>query len=108
MSQLEITEREGTDGVVLDLNGDIIFGEANTTLRWGIRDRLKEGKTNITLNLADVGYLDSSGIGELISALTAVGREGGRMVLLDPGERIFRLLEISKLTEIFEIELSGS
>lgn len=108
MSYLEIEEREGTDGIVLDLRGDIIFGEANTTLRHGIRNRLKEGKTHITLNMEEVGYLDSSGIGELISALTAVSREGGTLVLLNPGERITRLLEISKLTEIFEIERSGS
>lgn len=108
MSHLEITEREGDSGVVLDLSGDIIFGEANNALRWGIRNRLKEGKINITLNLEEVGYLDSSGIGELISALTAVNREGGNMVLLNPGERIMRLLEISKLTEIFEIESSKS
>jgi len=106
MSQLTITEREGVGEVILDLNGDIIFGEANTALRNGIRNRLKDGKTNLTLNMREVGYLDSSGIGELISALTAVSREGGRMILLDPGERIMRLLEISKLTQIFEIEKS--
>ena len=106
MSNLNITERETPNGIVLDLSGDIIFGEANNALRWGIRNRLREGKTNITLNLEEVGYLDSSGIGELISALTAVNREGGSMVLLNPGERIMRLLEISKLTEIFEIEKS--
>ena len=104
MSQLTITEREGVGEVILDLSGDIIFGEANTALRNGIRNRLKDGKINLTLNLKDVGYLDSSGIGELISALTAVSREGGRMILLNPGERIMRLLEISKLTQIFEIE----
>jgi len=104
MSHLNIEEREGYNGVILDLSGDIIFGEANTTLRHGIRSILRDGRTNIFLNLSDVGYLDSSGIGELISALTAVSREGGRMVLMNPGERIQRLLEISKLTEIFEVE----
>jgi anti-sigma B factor antagonist len=104
MSQLNISEREGVDGIVLDLKGDIIFGEANNALRNGIRNRLMDGETNITLNLKEVGYLDSSGIGELISALTAVSREGGKMILLNPGERIQRLLEISKLTEIFEVE----
>ncbi len=104
MSQLIIEERESANGVVLDLSGDIIFGEANTTLRNGIRNRLRDGRTNISLNLTDVGYLDSSGIGELISALTAVSRVGGHMVLLNPGDRILRLLEISKLTEIFEVE----
>jgi anti-sigma B factor antagonist len=104
MSHLNIEEREGIDGIVLDLSGDIIFGEANTALRNGIRNRLMDGKINITLNLKEVGYLDSSGIGELISALTAVSREGGRMVILNPGERVQRLFEISKLTEIFEVE----
>lgn len=104
MSHLNIEEREGVDGIVLDLSGDIIFGESNTTLRHGIRNRLKEGKTNLTLDLKDVGYLDSSGIGELISALTAVSRVGGHMILLNPGDRIQKLLEISKLTEIFDVQ----
>ncbi|REJ76159.1 MAG: anti-sigma factor antagonist [Acidobacteria bacterium] len=104
MSTLEIAERDNSEGTVLDLTGDIIFGEANTVLRTAIRNRLREGKSDIRLNLDHVGYLDSSGIGELISALTAVNREGGRLVLMNPGDRIMRLFEIAKLTEIFEIE----
>ena len=104
MSKLEISERNSGEGTVLDLTGDIIFGEANTVLRDAIRSRLREGKSDIRLDLDNVGYLDSAGIGELISALTAVNREGGRLVLMNPGDRIMRLFEISKLTEIFEIE----
>ncbi|QQS40323.1 MAG: STAS domain-containing protein [Acidobacteriota bacterium] len=108
MSHLEINERQTEEGVVLDLTGDIIFGEANTVLRDAIRNRLRAGRSNITLNLDKVGYLDSAGMGELISALTAINRENGRLVLMNPGDRIMRLFEISKLTEIFEIESSES
>lgn len=104
MSNLQISERESDGGVVLDLSGDIIFGEANTVLRNAIRNRLKEGEKQFTLDLTNVGYLDSSGTGELISALTAINREKGSLVLRNPGERILRVLEISKLTRIFKIE----
>lgn len=103
MSKLTIAEHEFADRVILDLSGDLVFGDPVAVFRQSVRKCLKDGATNITLNFADAGHVDSSGIGEMISALTAVGREGGRLQLLNLSERIQWLLEISKLTEIFEI-----
>ena len=105
MAELNITERRSGDTVILDLTGDVVFGESNTVLRSVIRDQIREGNPKLSLNLGGVGYLDSSGIGELISALTAVNREeGGQLRILNPTERIMQLFAISKLTEIFEID----
>jgi anti-sigma B factor antagonist len=105
MKELVISERRADDAIILDLSGDLIFGEANAALRSTMRRLLREGNTNITLNLEEVLYLDSSGIGELISALTAMNREeNGRLKLLNPTERIQTLLQISKLMDVFEIE----
>ena len=103
MSKFEITERKEDGVVVLDLSGDLVFGDAPAKLRTRVRDCLRDGTTNITLDFANTGHLDSSGIGEMISALTAVNREGGRLQLMNLSERIHWLLKISKLTEIFEI-----
>lgn len=104
MTNLIINERETDDAVILDLDGDITFGDGNLTLRREIRRLIGEGKTKIRLNLEKVFYVDSSGIGELISGLTAVHRvEGGELTLLNPTQRIQELLEIAHLTKVFDI-----
>lgn len=105
MKQFTISERIVGDIVFLDLTGDLIFGEANKALRGAIRDLIGKGKVKIVLNLKDVAYLDSSGIGELISALTAINREeDGRLRILNPSDRNQHLFAISKLENIFDID----
>jgi anti-sigma B factor antagonist len=105
MKQFTISERIVGDIVFLDLTGDLIFGEANKALRKTIRDLIDMGKVKIVLNLRDVAYLDSSGIGELISALTAINREeDGGLRILNPSDRIQYLFAISKLEDIFDID----
>ncbi len=105
MVNLTISERYGDDTVILDLKGNLIFGEEVGQLRRKIRDLLHEGKTRITLNLEELEYLDSSGIGELISTLTAIRREkDGKLKLLNIKQKARTLLKISKLLEIFDIE----
>ena len=94
------------DVVVFDLSGDVTFGEGTTLLRTAIRRALGEGKREIFLNFADAGYLDSSGVGELVSGFTAVSREGGTLRLLNLSPRIYQLLTITKLSTIFDIEES--
>ncbi len=104
MAELTINERKSENAVILELSGDILFGEGNLTLRSEIRRLIGEGKNKICLNLEKVCYVDSSGIGELISGLTAVKREeGGELKLLNPPERIQTLLEIAHLTKIFDL-----
>jgi anti-sigma B factor antagonist len=75
MAELNISERQAGDVVVLDMTGRITIGEGSIALRSAIRRLLEEGKTKILLNLAGVGYIDSSGIGELVSSYTAMARQ---------------------------------
>jgi anti-sigma B factor antagonist len=103
MPKLLINERQIGSAVILDMSGDVIFGEGSKTLRSAIRQKISEGKTNIFLNFKDVCYVDSSGIGELVSGYTALKREGGKLTLLNLSPRVKELLEITKLLAVFEI-----
>ncbi|HEY8559631.1 MAG TPA: STAS domain-containing protein [Pyrinomonadaceae bacterium] len=106
MARLNISERRLGDVTVLDLSGDVTFGEGNLLLRAAIRRALAEGKKNIHLNFAEVCYLDSSGVGELVSGYTAISRENGRLKLVDLPPRIYQLLAITKLLTVFEVDES--
>ncbi len=75
MAELNISERQVGDVTILDMDGKITIGEGSVALRTAIRRLLEEGKKKILLNLAKVGYIDSSGIGELVSSYTAIGKE---------------------------------
>ena len=113
MARLNISEREMSDVTVLDLDGDVTFGEGNVLLRAAIRHLLAEGRNKIFLNFAGAGYLDSSGVGELVSGYMAVKREGGKFKLLNLPPRIRQLLTITKLLTVFDVaesaaEASGS
>jgi anti-sigma B factor antagonist len=72
MAELDIKERQAGDVIILDMNGKVTIGEGSVALRGAIRRLLEEGKKKILLNLAGVGYIDSSGIGELVSSYTAI------------------------------------
>ncbi|MEJ7861982.1 MAG: STAS domain-containing protein [Pyrinomonadaceae bacterium] len=102
MAELKISERQIGDITIFDLDGDVIFGQGNAALRSAIRSVLNEGKKKILLNFSGVGFVDSSGIGELISGFTAVNREGGQLKLLNLTNRIKYLLEITKLLTVFD------
>ena len=93
------------DGVtVLDLSGKITLGEGSVTLRDAVRDVLAKGQNKILLNLADVTYIDSSGIGELVSAFTAVKNSGGELKLLQLTKKVKDLLQITKLYTVFDVK----
>lgn len=93
------------DGVtVLDLSGRITLGEGSVQLRDAVRDLLSRGQKEILLNLADVNYIDSSGIGELVSAFTAVRNQGGELKLLKLTKKVHDLLQITKLYTVFDIK----
>jgi anti-sigma B factor antagonist len=92
------------DGVtVLDLSGKIVLGEGSVTIRDAVRDVLAKGSNKILLGLADINYIDSSGIGELVSALTAVKNAGGSLKLLQLTKKVKDLLQITKLYTVFDI-----
>ena len=93
------------DGItIVDMSGRITLGEGSVVLRDSIRDLIGKGQKKILLNLGDVTYIDSSGIGELVSAFTAVRREGGELKLLKLTKKVHDLLQITKLYTVFDIK----
>lgn len=88
---------------VIDAAGRITLGENTTSFRDTIRDLTAGGRKKILLNLADISYVDSSGIGELIAAFTNVKHQGGALKLLNPTKRVCDLLHITKIYTIFEV-----
>lgn len=93
------------DGVtVVDLSGRITLGEGSIILRDTVRDLVGKGRKNILLNLADVTYIDSSGIGELVSAFTSVRNQQGELKLLKLTKKVHDLLQITKLYTVFDVK----
>ena len=88
---------------IVDVSGRITLGEGCTQLRELIREQLRKGNKNVLLNLGDVSYIDSSGIGELVSSYTAVSNQGGNLKLLNLTKKVQDLLQITKLYTIFEV-----
>ena len=93
------------DGVtIVDLSGRITLGEGSVILRDTIKDLLSKGQKKILLNLGDVSYIDSSGIGELVSAFTSVRNQGGELKLLHLTKKVHDLLQITKLYTVFDVK----
>lgn len=90
--------------VVVDLGGRITLGEGSTLLRDTIRDLLEQNETHILLNLAEVTYIDSSGLGELVSGFSAVRARGGELKLLHLTRKVHDLLQITKLYTVFDVQ----
>lgn len=101
--QLEIRERAVGDVAILDLTGKITIGEGSVQLRDSVGSLLDAGRNRIILNLGGVTYVDSSGIGELVSRFTTTKNTGGRLKLLNLPKKIKDLLMITKLLTVFEI-----
>jgi anti-sigma B factor antagonist len=101
---MKVSTRQ-VDGVtILDLSGRITLGEGSVQLRDAIRDLLAKGSKLILLNLADVNYIDSSGIGELVSAHTTGRNQGGELKLLNLTKKVHDLLQITKLYTVFDVK----
>lgn len=103
MAQLSIKQREAGDITILDLSGKITIGEGSVQLREAVRNLLDAGRKKILLNLGDVSYVDSSGIGELVSSYSTANKAGGSLKLLNLTKKIQDLLAITKLLTVFEI-----
>lgn len=103
MAELNLTERQAGDVTILDMSGKVTIGEGSVALRTTIRRLLGDGKKKILLNLGGVGYIDSSGIGELVSSFTAVNKEDGTLKLLNLTQKIQDLLAITKLLTVFDV-----
>ena len=100
---VKLNTRQVGDVNVIEVAGRITLGEGSSTLRESIRDRVAKGNKKILLNLAEVSYIDSSGIGELVSGFTTVTNQGGHLKLLNLTKRVNDLLQITKLYTVFEI-----
>jgi anti-sigma B factor antagonist len=100
---LTIASRE-VDGVtVLDLGGRITLGEGSVQLREAIRDLIGKGTKNILLNLGNVNYIDSSGLGELVSAFTTAKNQAATLKMLNLTKKVHDLLQLTKLYTVFDI-----
>jgi anti-sigma B factor antagonist len=101
---LKVSTRQ-VDGVsIVDCNGRITLGEGSVVLRDTVKDLLNKGQKKILLNLGDVNYIDSSGIGELVSAYTTVKNQGGELKLLKLTKKVHDLLQITKLYTVFDVK----
>jgi anti-sigma B factor antagonist len=99
---LNINIRETAEAVILDLSGRITLGEPLAELRDSIREALAGDRKRILLNLADVSYIDSSGLGQLISSYATTTSRGGQMKLLNLQKRVNDLMQVTKLLTVFE------
>src|SRR5438552_13813124 len=99
---MQIEERAVGDVVVLDLKGRVTLGEGDELLKDKVNSLLNQGRKKIVLNLAEVPYIDSAGLGEIVRTYTTVSRQGGSLKLLNLTKRIADLLSITKLLTVFE------
>jgi len=101
---LQGTTREVNDVVIVDFSGKITLGEASSLLRRTVKDLTDSGHRKILINLDDVDYIDSSGIGELVSAYTTVRSISGELKLLNLTKRVHDLLQITRLFTVFDVQ----
>ena len=100
---VKLNTRQIGDVSVVDVAGRITLGEGSSTLRDTLREMVGKGQKKILLNLGDVSYIDSSGIGELVSGFTTVTNGGGQLKLLNLTKRVKDLLQITKLYTVFDV-----
>jgi anti-sigma B factor antagonist len=98
-----LNSRQVGDVSVLDVAGRITLGEGSSALRDTLREMVGKGQKKVLLNLGEVSYIDSSGIGELVSGFTTVTNNGGQLKLLNLSKRVKDLLQITKLYTVFDV-----
>jgi len=100
---MKASTRQRGDVVVVDLSGQIKLGEGSSVLRDTVKDLLAKGQRKILLNLGEVSYIDSAGVGELVSSFTSVRNQGGEMKLLHLTKKVHDILQITKLYTVFDV-----
>ena len=100
---VKLTTRQVGDVTVIDAAGRITLGEGASSFRDTVRELSSKGDKKILLNLSEVSYIDSSGIGEMVSGFTTVTNHGGQLKLLGLSKRVKDLLQITKLYTVFEV-----
>jgi anti-sigma B factor antagonist len=102
--KMQTATRQVGEVIVLDVSGRITLGEGNVMLREIVRDLVEKGNDRIVLNLAEVVYIDSSGVGELVKAHTTIRNKGGHLKLANLNKRVHDLLQMTRLSNVFDIE----
>lgn len=100
---MRASTRQAGGVTIVDLSGRIELGEGSSILRNTVKDLIGKGQKNILLNLGEVNYIDSAGVGELVSAFTSVRNNGGELKLLNLTKKVRDLLQITKLYTVFEV-----
>jgi len=100
---VKLTTRQVGDVTVIDAAGRITLGEGASSFRDTVRDLAAKGGKKLLVNLSDVSYIDSSGIGEMVSGFTTVTNHGGQLKLLGLSKRVKDVLQITKLYTVFEV-----
>jgi anti-sigma B factor antagonist len=100
---LKMRTREVNGIVIIDLSGQLTLGEASAAIRDEVRDQTSQGLRKILLNLGDISYIDSAGLGELTAAYTSVKNRGGQLKLLNLTRRVHDLMQITKLYTVFDV-----
>jgi len=100
---VKMDTREVKGIVIVDLNGRVTMGEACAAIRDEIRDQVAQGFLRILLNLAEVSYIDSAGLGELTAAFTSVKNRGGQLKLVNLTKRVHDVMQITKLYTVFDV-----
>src|SRR5271165_4289501 len=101
---MTITSREVSHVTIVDITGRITLGDETGQLRDTVRALLAADKKKIVLNLAEVDYIDSSGVGELVSSFTAVRNAGGELKLLNLSKKVSDILQVTKLYTVFDVK----
>ena len=100
---LKVATREVKDIIIIDLNGRLTMGEACAAIRDEVLDQAGHGYKKILLNLADVSYIDSAGLGELTGSYTSMKNRGGQLKLLNLTKKVHDLMQITKLYTVFDV-----
>jgi anti-sigma B factor antagonist len=100
---LKLHAREVKGIMIIDLSGRLVMGEACAAIRDEIRDQIAHGFNKIVLNLADVSYIDSAGLGELTATYTTAKNRGGELKLMNLTKRVHDLMQITKLYTVFDV-----
>lgn len=100
---LQISEKESSGVTVLTLSGRVTLGEESSQLRAKLKETLAAGKTRVVLDLANVSYIDSAGLGTLVAGYTSARNQGAGMKLANLTKKFDEQLHITKLVTVFEV-----
>ena len=100
---MDLETRDDGEVTIITVAGDLVIGDAETNFKKTVTRLLEEGRVNLLIDLSGVGFLDSSGLGALVRALTNSQKEGGSAKLLKAGPQIRKLLQMTKLDSVFEL-----